>query len=164
MSKTHLVVFHLLVIFVWLCLFFVVVSSLCMGVLSVADDGRKGWKFRLLLGINIWSHCTPFQLHLHFSFENQYILSPFKWSILSMIHMRALKWKARTEVRNSIHSGNYSWSCLIVYMEHWQTDEIWVNAVEMHCHFDQIALYLMPATFSWVLRDNEDAFVNDWSL
>ena len=84
MSKTHLVVFHLLVIFVWLCLFFVVVSSLCMGVLSVADDGRKGWKFRLLLGINIWPHCTPFQLHLHFSFVNQVHVTLYTGFILTI--------------------------------------------------------------------------------
>ena len=74
MYKTHLVVLHLLVIFVWLCL-------LCLWESWFADDGRKGWKFRLLLGINIWSYCISFQLQLHFSLVNQVqvTLSEFFW-------------------------------------------------------------------------------------
>ena len=90
------VVFHFLVLFVWLCLFFVVVFLcwLLSESLVVADDGRKGWKFRLLLGINIWSHCIPFQLHLHFSKEKE-------------IHLYGEEWIALTFDRQP--SSHYRW-------------------------------------------------------
>ena len=51
-DKTHLVTS--LVVFLWLCLFFVVVIESCL----FADDGRKGWKFRLI------ENKSPFSLSI----------------------------------------------------------------------------------------------------
>ena len=66
MSKTHLFVVHfsisisssiapVVAFSLWLWCYFY-----CLWESWFGDDGRKDWRFRLLLRINIWSHCTSF--------------------------------------------------------------------------------------------------------